>query len=277
MPQNRYSKIATYVLLFIGVLLIVLPLYMTVITAFKTVAENTASFFALPESLNFNNFKTVLEGGKYYRALANTVYITVLVLLGNAAIMPMMSYAISRSMDTSRWYRYIYYFLLLGIFIPFEVKMMPLVKLLSYFKMLNPTGLVILCIASSTCESVFLYVGYLHSIPKDMEQAAYIDGATTFQIYRNIVFPLIKPMLATVLIRNGLWIWNDFMLPLVTLNRSWEYWTITLFQYNFRTEYSVDYSLTFACFCMSMLPILVFYVFMQKHIIGGLTSGAVKG
>lgn len=277
MQQSRFSKCLTYIFLFIGVLFIILPLYMTVITAFKTTAENTASFFALPERLNFDNFKAVLEGGKYYRALANTVYITVLVLLGNTAIMPMMSYAISRSMDSSRWYRYIYYFFLLGIFIPFEVKMMPLVKLLSYLRMLHPTGLAVLCIASSTCESVFLYVGYLHSVPKDMELAAYIDGATTFQIYRMIVFPLIRPMMATVLIRNGLWIWNDFMLPLVTLNRSWEYWTITLFQYNFRTEYSVDYSLTFACFCMSMLPILIFYVFMQKHIIGGLTSGAVKG
>jgi len=277
MLQSKSSKILSYTLLSIGVLFIILPLYMTVITAFKTPAENTASFFALPQSLNFSNFAEVLEGGKYYRALANTVYITVLVLIGNTAIMPMMSYAISRSMDTSKWYRYIYYFLLLGIFIPFQVKMMPLVKLLSYLRMLHPTGLAVLCVASSTCESVFLYVGYLHSIPKDMEQAAYIDGASTFQIYRNIIFPLLRPMMATVLIRNGLWIWNDFMLPLVTLNKTWEYWTLTLFQYNFRTEYSVNYSLSFACFCMSMLPILIFYVFMQKHIIGGLMSGAVKG
>ena len=109
-----------------------------------------------------------------------------------------------------------------------------------------------------------------------MEEAAYIDGAGTFLTYRCIVFPLLKPMLATVLIRQGLWMWNDFMLPLITLNRSWKYWTLTLFQYNFQTDYAVDYSLTFATFVMSMLPILVFYCFMQKAIIGGLTSGAVK-
>ncbi|HPF88760.1 MAG TPA: ABC transporter permease subunit, partial [Candidatus Limiplasma sp.] len=132
------------------------------------------------------------------------------------------------------------------------------------------------CISSLTCEAVFLYVGFLTSIPTDMEEAAYIDGATTAQTFVMVVLPLMQPILATVLIRNGLWIWNDFMLPLITLNRSAKYWTITLFQYNFRTEYSVDYSLTFATFCMSMLPIMVFYVFMQKNIIGGLTSGAIK-
>ncbi len=276
MKHSKLGSTAVYGLLIAGVLLIILPLYVTVMTAFKTVAENTVSFFTLPESLNFSNFKTVLEGGKYFQALLNTVYITVLVLLGNIAFMPMMSYAISRSKATSKWYRALYVYLLLGIFIPFEVKMMPLVKQLSFMGMLNPTGLAVLCISSLTCEAVFLYVGFLSSIPTDMEEAAYIDGATTAQTFVQVVLPLMQPILATVLIRNGLWIWNDFMLPLITLNRSAKYWTITLFQYNFRTEYSVDYSLTFATFCMSMLPIMLFYVFMQKNIIGGLTSGAIK-
>ncbi len=276
MKQSKLASGMTYAILTLGVLMILLPLYITVMTAFKTTAENTASFFALPQALNFNNFKTVLAGGKYFKALGNTVYITALVLLGNILIMPMLSYAVSRSMGTSRGYRFMYYFLLLGIFIPFEVKMMPLVKQLTFMQMLHPTGLAILCVSSLTCEATFLYVGFLQSIPPDMEEAAYIDGASTAMTFRMVVLPLMKPILATVLIRNGLWIWNDFMLPLVTLNRSWQYWTITLFQYNFRTEYSVDYSLTFATFCMSMLPILVFYIFMQKNIIGGLTSGAVK-
>jgi|LSQX01.1.fsa_nt_gb raffinose/stachyose/melibiose transport system permease protein len=276
MRLSRASKGLIYSLLSFGVLLIVLPLYMTVITAFKTTAENTASFFAFPKTLYLDNFAAVLGDGKYYKALANTVYITVLVLLGNLALMPMLSYAISRSLKHSKWYRGLYVYLLLGIFIPFEVKMMPLVKQLTYMKMLHPTGLAILCISSLTCEAVFLYVGFLKSIPTDMEEAAYIDGASPAQTFFQVTLPLMQPILATVLIRNGLWIWNDFMLPLITLNRTWKHWTITLYQYNFRTEYSVDYSLTFASFCMSMLPIMVFYIFMQKHIIGGLTSGAVK-
>ena len=199
------------------------------------------------------NVWVILTSKEYWSAFKNTAYITVFVLLGNMIIMPAMSYAIARSMPSSRVYRWIYYFLLLGIFIPFQVKMMPLVKMMSYLHMLNPTGLIILCISSSTCESVFLLVGYMGAIPQEMEEAAYVDGASTFQTYTKIVFPLLKPMLATVLIKMALWTWNDFMLPLVTLNRSWKYWTLTLFQYNFKTEYMINYGLTFATILMSML------------------------
>jgi raffinose/stachyose/melibiose transport system permease protein len=276
MKMGRSEQVLRYVLLSCGVLMVLLPLYMTLITAFKTTAENTASFFAPPRSFYLGNFKGVLQKGGYLRAFFNTVYITAGVIVGNLILMPALSYAISRSMQKSRIYRLIYYFILLGIFIPFEVKMMPLVKLMSWLHLLHPSGFIILCMSSSTCEAVFLYVGFLHSIPADMEEAAYIDGASTFQTYTRIVFPLLQPMMITVIIRNGLWIWNDFLLPLVTLNRSSAFWTLTLFQYNFKTEYTTDYSLSFASFCMSMIPIVVFYVIMQKHIIGGLTSGAVK-
>ncbi len=273
---KRQSNIITYIILILGLLLIVIPMYITLVTAFKSTEQSSVSYFTLPTPIYLDSFKEILSSERYYYAFGNTVYVTAFVLLGNLIIMPPMSYAMARKMPTSRAYRYMYYFLLLGIFIPFQVKMMPLVKLLSMLDMLHPTGMSILCISSSTCESVFLLVGYMSAIPKDMEEAAYIDGASTFLTYRTIVFPLLKPMLATLLIRQGLWMWNDFMLPLVTLNRSWKYWTLTLFQYNLQTDYAVDYSMTFSTFVMSMLPILIFYCFMQKHIIGGLTTGAVK-
>lgn len=275
MNTNK-NKALRYIALSFGTVLVAIPLYITIITAFKTAEENMVSFFTFPSSFYLGNFIEVLSTGGYFIAFRNTVYVTSFVLLANTIIMPAMSYAISRSMDYSKLYRGIYYFLLLGIFFPFEIKMMPIAKMMSWMDLLNPTGLAILCISSATCESVFLYVGFLHSLPRGMEEAAYIDGASTFQTYCYIVFPLLKPMLATVLIRNGLWLWNDFLLPLIILNRSSDYWTLTLFQYNFQTEYSVNYSLTFASFCMSMLPIVIFYIFMQRHIIGGLTSGAIK-
>ena len=276
MCKRNQNNILTYLILILGVLLIILPLYVTLVTAFKSNEQSAQSFFSLPIPLYLESFKEILFSEKYYRALLNTVYITAIVLAGNVIIKPAMSYAVARRMPYSRWYRYVYFFLLLGIFIPFQVKMMPLVKMLSSLGMMNPTGMAILCISSSTCESVFLFVGYMGAIPVDMEEAAQIDGASTFLTYRAIVFPLLKPMLATVLIKQGLWIWNDFMLPLITLNRSWESWTLTLFQYNFQTEYSINYSLTFATFVVSMMPLIIFYCFMQKMIIGGLTTGAVK-
>ena len=110
-----------------------------------------------------------------------------------------------------------------------------------------------------------------------MEEAAYIDGAGFFRTYWQVIFPLMKPILATVAIQNALWVWNDFQLPLLVLNKSSKYWTLILYVSNFKTAYHTDFGLIFASFLLSMLPIMIFYLCMQKKIIGGLTAGAVKG
>ena len=277
MKLNRFTKVNIYFMLSFSVLLIVLPLYITVITAFKTTGESTLSYLTPPSSLYLENFKTVFNYTNYWSALGNTTYITAFVLLGNLMVMPMLSYSVSRSLGSSKGFRLLYYYLLVGIFIPFQVKMIPLVKLMSWLNLSTPTGLAILCIGSSTCESTFLYVGYMQSLPKDIEESAYIDGATTAQTFFRIVFPLMKPILATAMIKDGLWIWNDYMLPLIILNSSPKSWTLTLFSYNFQTPNLVDYGSVFACYILQMLPIMIFYVFMQKYIIGGLAAGAVKG
>lgn len=278
MNENKlFRNIIVYTILLIGALLILFPFYITIVTTFKPETETAISFFKLPKSFYLENYKTILTDAKLYYAFANTIFVTGLSLAFNFLIMPAMSYAISRSMGDHKPSKILYYFLLIGIFIPFQVRMMPLVKLMSNLGMLNQLGLVILYIAHATCESVFLYVGYLATISRELEEAAYIDGASTLQTYQKVVLPLMRPIIATVIIREGLAYWNDFMLPLVTLNRSWKSWTLTIFQYNFKSEFNVNYSLAFTCFVIASMPIVLFYILMQKHIIGGLTSGSVKG
>lgn len=277
MKAQKKRAIGTYLILGIGIMLILYPLFLTVISAFKTEPEITKNFLALPEKLYFGNFMSILSRPDYYQAVGNTVYITALSLAGMVLILPMVSYSIARKMDYSRFYKYLYFFLLLGIFVPFQVKMMPLIKTMSNFQMLNPTGIIIVYIASSVCEGVFLYVAFIQGIPAELEEAAYIDGASTITTYFKVIFPLLKPMTATVLIKMGLWIWNDFFLPLLVLNKSNEYWTLTLFQYNFKSTFTVEYALVFATFILSILPVFFVYLILQKQIIGGLTNGAVKG
>lgn len=155
--------------------------------------------------------------------------------------------------------------------------MIPLVKITSALHMSNIAGLIVLNLVFALRDGVFLFVAYMDSVPREIEESAYIDGCTTFQTYVRIVFPLVKPMTATLLVLNGLSVWNDFMLPLLLLNKSQSSWTLQLFQYNFKTAYSFDYNLAFASFLMSLLPVMIFYIFCQKYIIRGLTSGAVKG
>lgn len=277
MKQSKVTTAVTYLVLGLGSLLILFPLLLSVMTSFKSEAELMKNFFALPQGLYLENYKNILSRPDYYGAAANSFIITALGLAGILLVIPMASYAIARNMGRKPFYKYLYFFLLVGIFVPFQVKMMPLIQVMGKMSMLNIWGISIVYIASAVCEGVFLYVAYILSVPEDLEEAAYIDGAGTFYTYLHIVFPLLKPITATVLIRNGLWLWNDFFLPLLALNKSAKNWTLTLFQYNFKSTFTVDYALTFTTFVLSMLPIMVLYVFMQRHIIGGLTNGAVKG
>ncbi len=261
----------------IGMILILLPLYLTIITALKTKKELIRNFFSLPKSLYLGNFKEIVTDPDYFYAITNSLMITGVSLLVMMVILPMLAYPLGRGMKKSRLFHAMYLIVIAGIFVPFQVRMLPLVKLMNALHLTNRLGIIILYIATSVCEGTFLYVGYLGSIPEELEDAAYIDGASTAYLFRKIIYPLLKPITATVMIKNGLWIWNDFMLPLIMLNKSSKYHTITLFQYSFKTAYTTDYTLAFATFLMAMLPLLILYVFCQKYIMSGLTNGAVKG
>lgn len=275
--RTSKKNIPVYVILTLGALLILFPMYITLATTLKTSSESANSFFTLPKSLYLGNYQKVLEDSKLYYAYGNTLMVTLVSLIGEMIILPPMGFAVSRGMKDKKFFRGLYYFFLLGIFLPWQVRMMPVVKLMGWFNLLSPLGITLLYIAHATCESMFLYVGYLSTVSTSIEEAAYIDGASTFQIYSRVVLPLMKPILSTVLIREGLAIWNDFQLPLITLNRSYKMWTLTIYLNNYQSEYGVNYNEAFSCLVLTCLPIIIFYVLMQKQIMGGLTSGAVKG
>ncbi|MEE0298620.1 MAG: carbohydrate ABC transporter permease [Christensenellales bacterium] len=275
--RTSKKNIPVYVILTLGALLILFPMYITLATTLKTSSESANSFFTLPKSLYLGNYQKVLEDSKLYYAYGNTLLVTLVSLIGEMIILPPMGFAVSRGMKDKKFFRGLYYFFLLGIFLPWQVRMMPVVKLMGWFNLLSPLGITLLYIAHATCESMFLYVGYLSTVSTSIEEAAYIDGASTFQIYSRVVLPLMKPILSTVLIREGLAIWNDFQLPLITLNRSYKMWTLTIYLNNYQSEYGVNYNEAFSCLILTCLPIIIFYVLMQKQIMGGLTSGAVKG
>lgn len=277
MRTTQKGKFFLYLILTLGALLILFPMYITITTTFKTPAESAVSFFTLPKSLYLGNYATVLQDEKLYYAYGNTILITVVSLLGEMLILPPMGFALSRGMKQNRFFKGLYFFFLLGIFLPWQVRMMPVVKLMGWLGLLSPLGITLLYVAHATCESMFLYVGYLATVSDSIEEAAYIDGASTFQVYTRVILPLMTPILSTVLIREGLAIWNDFQMPLITLNRSSKLWTLTIYLNNFQSELSVDYNLSFACLMLTCLPIVIFYIIMQKQIMGGLTSGAVKG
>ncbi|RRJ67519.1 carbohydrate ABC transporter permease [Paenibacillus oralis] len=273
--EKRLSAVS-YILLSAGLVVIFLPLYLTVITAFKTSKESARNFFAFPSELYLGNFQEVLFNNNFFQFFSNSVLITLVSILLILLVVPLTAYAISRNMN--QWYfKTLYILFIMGIIIPFQVIMLPVTRLMTELDLLNRFGLILLYVTYALTQGVFLYVGYIRTtIPKELEEAAEVDGCSKFRTYRSVIFPLLAPLTATVIIINSFWIWNDFLLPLLILNKSETFWTLPLFQYNFKSQYSFNYNLAFASFVMTVIPIMLVYVFFQKQIIAGLTGGAVK-
>lgn len=189
----KNKHIGVYCLLGLGSLLVLFPFYLTIVSAFKTTGELSTNFFGLPSSFNLENLQTVLGKPGYFNALRNSFVITAVALAAEAILLPMVSYPIARRMGTSRFYRFLYYFMVANIFIPFQVKMMPLAKIMNDLQLLNRVGVTILYISFSTAEGIFLFVGYLSSIPNDLEEAATIDGAKTGYTFFSHYLPADEP------------------------------------------------------------------------------------
>lgn len=273
---KRLSRVLAYAVLTAGLLVICIPFYLAVLTAFKPTAESMNDFFALPSSLYLDNFKTVIAKNNFIQYFQNSVLILVASVAGILAVVPMTAYAIHKNIGRL-YYKVFNALLVAGILIPFQVFMLPMTQQMSALNLMHQGGLIVLYITYSLTQGVFLYQGYLRTvIPGEVEEAARIDGSGILTTYTRIIFPMMKPMTGTIIILNSLWIWNDFLMPLLVLNRSNAYWTLPLFQYNFKSQYAFEFNLAFATFVLSIAPIIVIYACFQKHIIAGLTSGAIK-
>jgi len=239
-----------------------IPLLVTIISSFKPTKEITGNFFGLPQEFTLSNYERLFNDG-IVQYFSNSAIITIVSIALILLVIPMAAFAVARQ--------------IIGIFVPFQVIMLPMTKLMSSLGLNNVVGLIILYLSYAVPQALFLYVGYIKTIvPEEMDEAAAIDGCDKFTMYWKIIFPLMKPMHATVLIINALWVWNDFLLPLLVLNRDQAMWTLPLFQYNYKGMYFSDYGPSFASYVVGIIPILLVYLIFQKHIISGMTSGSVK-
>lgn len=276
-PQKRaISHLWAYLIAILGTAVILVPLYLTVVTAFKSTAEISRNFFALPSGLYLGNFQEIIFKSKFLLYLMNSIIVSVVSVAIIAVLSPMVSYSITRNMEESKFYKVLYYLFIALIFVPSQVIVIPLTLQLTQFGLANTIGLIICYVTFSLSQAIFLYVGYIKSIPIELEESAVMDGANIFQVFFRIVYPLIAPMTATVIILNFLWAWNDFMMPLMLLNRNPSSWTMPLFIFGFKSQYGFEASLAFTAVLLSLIPITVIYIFLQRYIVEGLTAGAVK-
>lgn len=278
---NKFTRSVNWpvtILLIIGCVTIFFPLYMAVIIAFKQPSEMTndiAGALALPLTWSFSNFREAIRVTDFWHSLGNSLLITVTTVVLSILIHGLAGYAIGRGMKEHKLYNLIYLFIVSGMFVPFAILMMPLVKQTAQMGIANRLGVIVLYVVFFMPLNVMLYKGYLTNIPVAIEEAARVDGASTWKIYWTIIFPMMKPMHATVAVLTAMSTWNDVMTPLVIMSGTGKN-TLPLAQLNFQTQFGTNYNLAFASYLLALIPILLFYVVCQKHIINGVVNGAVK-
>ncbi len=277
MTIKKTNKTAMIVLI-LGLSTIILPLYLTIVIAFKQPSEMTNSIsgiLSLPKAWSLNNFREAMEITDFWRSLSNSLLITVATVGLSIAVHSLMGYALGRNKAHSKFYSFVYLFIVSGMFVPFAILMMPLAKQTAELGLANWFGVILLYVVFYMPMNVLLYSGYLVNIPMALEEAAKVDGASTWRTYWKIIFPIMKPMHATVAVLTALAVWNDVMTPLVIMAGSGQN-TLPLAQLNFQSQFGTNYNLAFASYLLSLVPILIFYIVCQKQILNGVVNGAVK-
>ena len=277
MTINKTNKTAMIVLI-LGLSTIILPLYMTIVIAFKQPSEMTNSIsgiLSLPKAWSLNNFREAMEITNFWRSLSNSLLITAATVGLSIAVHSLMGYALGRNKAHSKFYSFVYLFIVSGMFVPFAILMMPLAKQTAELGLANWFGVIVLYVVFYMPMNVLLYSGYLVNIPMALEEAAKVDGASTWRTYWKIIFPIMRPMHATVAVLTALAVWNDVMTPLIIMAGSGQN-TLPLAQLNFQSQFGTNYNLAFASYLLSLVPILIFYIVCQKQILNGVVNGAVK-
>lgn len=271
--NNRISKIILLILL-LGLTGIVLcPLLIMIYGSFKDPLEVIAFNLELPKVWHFENYLQVIKEGKVGRAFFNSMLISSLAVSLTIFISSMASFIIARR--NSRVSNFLYYFLFLGTLLPMQI--VPTIKIFQSIQLYGSyISVILIYCAINISFSCFLYIGFIRGINRSLDEAAMIEGASVFEVFFRIIFPLLKPINMTILVIVFMNIWNDINIPLYFLPNSSK-WTMPLSVYNFFGQYAgSNWNLVFADLTLTAIPVIILYLFAQRHIVAGLTSGAVK-
>lgn len=270
------NTICYLLLIFFMMVIFVMPIALAILTSFKSKPELAKSVIGLPETLYLKNYSEAIVRSDFTRSLTNTALVVfpsvVLIVLCSS----MSGYAVARYSKETRSLRILDKIYLASLMIPFQILMIPVYKIYKTLNLLNSLpGMVLMLVGTSIAYSSFLYVGFVKSVPREIEESAYIDGCSEFRSFWLITFPLLKPISATVASLHVMWLWNDFNISIILLQKE-SVRTITIKQFYFFGQYTADYGMAFAAAILSMIPVVLCFVFMQRYIVNGITVGAVK-
>ena len=271
---RRYSLKTTTVLA-VGSLVVLVPLYFIFAMSLKTGANSDAGAgFAFPWNPAFSNYSKAWEMVNAPVAFAWSVFISAIVIAGSVVLPAMVAWAVVRNWD-SKFFKFSFIYLLAAMFIPFTVLVLPQIKLMALFGLANPLGVAILHIMFGLSFNSLMYAAFIRNLPVELEESASIDGATQFQIFRKVVFPLLLPMAATIGIFAFLSSWNDYMMPSLIISNVKQQ-TLPVVQASYNSSLTLDINVAFASYALAMIPAIVGYLIGQRWIIGGIMRGAIK-
>lgn len=268
--------VAKYFVAILIAILFLVPLYIVLVSSFKDQAQIMLNPFGLPKTYIFANYITGINRVGFFQALGLSLWITIASVIVIVLFTSMTAWIITRV--KTKLSKIIYYAFIVSMIVPFQLVMFPLVYTSSnWFNLDNPLGIVLIYLGFGSGLSVFLFCGFIKSIPISIEEAAMIDGCNPIKTFFYVVVPLIKPILITVSILNVMWIWNDFLLPYRVLDIS-SFKTIPIAIQYLKDGYGgIEYGPMTALIVLSIIPIVIFYLALQKYIINGVIAGAVKG
>lgn len=273
--KKTLQNILCYFFLIIVAVFWLFPLLMALINSFKTNGELLTNVMALPTSLHFENYRRTVDKMHYLRSFGNTV-----LLAGFSVAMMIFFSALAgwRLCRTkTRLSAAIFGLFVFSMLIPFSSIMIPLYKVVLALKIKNSlVGLSFVYAGLGVSMAIFLYHGFVKGIPMELEEAASIDGGSKMKIFFHVILPLLKPITATICITNVLWVWNDFLLPLIVISDNKKY-TLLLSTNTLFGQYSSDWTAILSALILAAIPVILFYALFQKQILKGIADGAVKG
>lgn len=251
----------------------VMPFVLVFLNAFKPKYDILENPLAWPKQISWDNFEQAMLKMNFFRSLTNSIIITVFSVSALIVFSAMLAYYLART--KTKFSKVTFLILVASMIVPFQALMIPFLSIFAQFVSLNNrAALIFFYIGFGVALSTFLYHGFISKIPMDLDEAAAMDGASDLTIFWKIMFPMLRPVTATVAIVNALWIWNDFLLPRLVLTQETQ--TLPLSTYLFYGQYSTEYGQAMAGLLLAVLPIIIFYLILQRQFISGITTGAVK-
>lgn len=274
--EKKYTKkifIAELAMIAVAVVFMI-PLYYLVVSTFKNQQQILENPLALPTSFSLANYTKALGTMKYWRNFGNSLLITGVSVLIVVIFGSMAAYFYSR--HQTKFAKFTGFVFLLGFMVPAQTTMLPLFTVMKGLRLINTYRGMILLHSNQCVFAYMLYRGFMQTIPKELEEAAQIDGCNMWQSFWRITFPLLQPITVTIVVFNVMWIWNDFMLTYLFLNSSSKA-TLIMQVFNGVGTFSNDWSMMMSALVLALLPMVIFYLVMQKQIIEGVAAGGVKG